>query len=42
MHAGSEDYNIIDAWADVSSGCENLKGMSERNELIPCNNYYSI
>ena len=30
------EYNIIDAWPDVSSRCESLKGMSEQSELIPC------
>ena len=36
MQGGSEEYNIIDACADVMSRCESLKGMSERSDLIPC------
>ena len=34
MQGRSEEYGIIDAWADVSSGCESLKGMSERVHII--------
>ena len=36
MQGESEEYNIIDAWADILSMFEILKGMSERSELILC------